>query len=110
MSEPATNDFVCVLTTIDSEDRADQIARGLVERRLAACVQVQGPIRSTYRWRGAIEQSAEWICVAKTTREKYQQVEDAIRQLHSYEEPEIVAVPLVAGSDSYLGWLRSSLE
>lgn len=98
-----------VLTTIDSEAAAERIAAALVERRLAACVQVVGPISSTYRWQGEVERAREWMCVAKTTAERYPEAEAAIRELHSYEEPEIVATPIVAGSAGYLAWVSESL-
>ena len=98
-----------VLTTIDSEEAAERISAALVERRLAACVQVVGPISSTYRWQGEVERAREWMCVAKTTAERYPEVEAAIRELHPYDEPEIVATPIVAGSAGYLGWISESL-
>lgn len=94
-----------VLTTAGSAEEAERISAALVERRLAACVQVAGPVRSRYRWRGEVETAAEWQCLAKTTRERYPEVEAAIRELHSYEEPEIVAMPIVAGSAGYLDWV-----
>jgi uncharacterized protein involved in tolerance to divalent cations len=86
------------------------VARALVEERLAACVQILGPITSTYRWKGAIETSEEWQCWAKTRRDLYEKIEQAIRRLHSYEVPEIIAVPILAGSESYLKWLDEELE
>lgn len=98
-----------VLTTIDSEEAAERISAALVERRLAACVQVAGPVSSTYRWQGEVERAREWTCVAKTTAERYAEVEAAIRELHSYDEPEIVATPIVAGSAGYLAWISESL-
>lgn len=98
-----------VLTTIDSEEAAERISAALVERRLAACVQVLGPVSSTYRWQGEVERAREWMCVAKTTAQRYPEVEAAIRELHSYDEPEIVATPIVAGSAGYLGWISESL-
>ncbi len=102
-------DHLQVLTTIDSEEAAERIAAALVERRLAACVQVVGPISSTYRWQGEVERAREWTCVAKTAAERYPEVEAAIRELHPYEEPEIVATPIVAGSAGYLSWISESL-
>jgi len=102
-------DHLQVLTTIDSEQAAERISAALVERRLAACVQVVGPIASTYRWQGEVERAREWMCVAKTTAARYPEVEAAIRELHSYEEPEVVATPIVAGSPGYLGWISESL-
>ena len=97
--------FVQVTTTAGSREEADRIATTLVDRRLAACVQIVGPIRSVYRWQGQIEHSEEWLCQIKTTREQYTVVEAAIRDVHSYDCPEIIATPIVAGSAAYLRWL-----
>lgn len=79
----------------------------LVDRRLAACVQVVGPIESRYRWQGEVETATEWMCVIKTTLARYDEVEQAVRAAHSYDEPEILAVAVVAGSAGYLAWLVS---
>lgn len=103
-------DYLQVLTTTGSEAEAERIGSMLVERRLAACVQVLGPIASRYRWKGEIEEAREWQCVAKTEASRYPEVESAIREAHSYEEPEIVATPIVAGSSGYLGWISASLQ
>ena len=81
--------------------------RRFLERRLAACVQILGPIESHYWWKGKIEQSPEWLCLIKTIRGKYPAVEATIRANHSYEVPEIVACPIELGSEPYLEWLRS---
>jgi len=99
-----------VLTTAGSEEEAGGIAAVLVERRLAACVQVVGPIVSRYRWQGAIEETQEWQCLAKTTRGAYDAVEAAIREVHSYDEPEIIATPIVAGSPGYLAWIENEVS
>lgn len=96
-------------TTADKAD-ARRIAEHLVERRLAACVQIIGPIDSVYWWNGRVESSQEWQCVAKTRRELYEPVEQAIRQLHKYEQPEILAVPVVSGSQGYLQWLADETQ
>ena len=104
------SDYVQALTTVDSEEEAGRIAGVLVDRRLAACVQVVGPIVSRYRWQGAIEEAREWQCLAKTTRAAYDAVEAAIREVHSYDEPEIVATPIVAGSAGYLAWIDENLD
>ncbi|HET9162767.1 MAG TPA: divalent-cation tolerance protein CutA [Solirubrobacterales bacterium] len=103
-------EYLQVMTTVGSEGEAERISAALVERRLAACVQVVGPISSRYRWQEEIEQAAEWLCFAKTTDGRYPEVEAAIRELHSYEQPEIVATPIAAGSPGYLEWLGSSVE
>ena len=103
-------DHVQILTTAGSEEEARRIAEMLVERRLAACVQVVGPIVSRYRWQGAIEEGREWQCLAKTTRAAYGAVEAAIREVHSYDEPEIIATPIVAGSAGYLAWIETEVS
>lgn len=100
-------EYLQVLTTAGSEEEAERISAALVERRLAACVQVIGPISSRYRWQGEVEHEREWLCQAKTTAERYRELEAAIRGLHSYEEPEIVATPIVTGSPGYLEWISS---
>ncbi|HVD40687.1 MAG TPA: divalent-cation tolerance protein CutA [Solirubrobacterales bacterium] len=103
-------EVVQVLTTAGSEGEAARIAELLVERRLAACVQVMGPIVSRYRWQGAVEEEREWQCLAKTTRAAYEAVEAAIREVHSYDEPEIVATEIVAGSAGYLAWIEQNVS
>jgi periplasmic divalent cation tolerance protein len=101
--------YVQVLTTVGSEREAEAIAAELVERRLAACVQTIGPIASRYRWRGEVESEQEWQCLAKTEEALYEQVEVAIRANHPYEEPEIVAIPILAGSAGYLAWISANV-
>ncbi len=101
------SDFIQVTTTAPSREEADRIAQTLVERRLAACVQIAGPVESHYRWKGALERSTEWLCLIKTRRANYAAVEAAIRANHSYEVPEIIACPIETGSASYLDWLRA---
>lgn len=102
--------FVQVVTTTDTKDRATTIARHLLNRRLAGCVQVTGPIISSYWWKGKIETSEEWCCVIKTAADRYQEVEREVRAVHSYEEPEILAFPVVSGSKTYLDWLAGSMK
>jgi periplasmic divalent cation tolerance protein len=103
-------DYIQVMTTTATEEDAQRIAQALVERRHAACVQIVGPIRSIYHWQGNVETSPEWLCLAKTRQDLYPQVEATIRSLHPYEVPEILALPIVAGSASYLGWLDRELK
>jgi periplasmic divalent cation tolerance protein len=103
------SDYLQVLTAAGSEAEAERISAALLERRLAACVQVIGPISSRYRWRGEVETAQEWMCIAKTEASRYAELEAAIRELHSYDEPEVVATPIVAGSAGYLSWLGESL-
>jgi periplasmic divalent cation tolerance protein len=105
-----SGDYIQVLTTAGSEEEAERLSEALVERRLAACVQVIGPISSRYRWQGKVEREREWQCLAKTEAAAYPQLEAAIRELHSYDEPEIVALPIVQGSGGYLRWISASLH
>ncbi|MGA2256684.1 MAG: divalent-cation tolerance protein CutA [Thermoguttaceae bacterium] len=97
--------YIQVVTTTALREEAERIARELVEAHLAACAQIVGPIISTYRWQGKIETCEEWQCWAKTRGELFARVEEAIRRIHPYEVPEILAVPVVAGSSRYLAWL-----
>jgi periplasmic divalent cation tolerance protein len=99
-----------VLTTVDSEAAAERISAALLDRRLAACVQVVGPIVSRYRWQGKLETAREWQCLAKTESHLFGEVEAAIRELHSYEEPEILALPILTGSPGYLAWLAENVD
>jgi len=103
-------DYIQVVTTTARREEADQIATTLVEERLVACAQIVGPIRSIYRWKGNIETSEEWQCWAKSRRGLYERVEQCVRRLHPYEVPEILAVPVVAGSASYLAWLEAETQ
>ena len=98
--------YIEVRTTTDSRDSAMLIAQTIVTKRLAACVQVSGPITSTYWWQGKIEQAEEWLCAAKTREDHYQALEQAIKAAHTYEEPEILATAIVTGSAGYLAWIE----
>jgi periplasmic divalent cation tolerance protein len=98
-----------VLSTAGSEDEARKIARHLVERQLAACVNIVPHVESIYRWQGKVESSGEWLLIIKTTVEKFPEVRGAVRKLHSYELPECIAVNIEDGSLEYLEWLGSSL-
>ncbi|MFI0423313.1 divalent-cation tolerance protein CutA [Spongiactinospora sp. 9N601] len=98
-------DYVQVLTTVESEEDGIALARGIVEARLAACVQLVGPITSVYRWQGALEQAREWQLLIKTTRDRYGDLEAHVKANHGYDTPEIIATPIVAGSAEYLSWI-----
>lgn len=102
--------FIQVLTTTDSREEAQRIARSLVERRVAGCVQVIGPIESTYWWNEKIETAEEWLCLIKTSQERFGALEAAIREIHSYDVPEILAIPIVAGHEPYLEWLSGQVR
>ena len=101
--------FIQVMTTTEKREDAERIALSLVEMRLAGCVQIVGPVTSIYRWKGTIETAGEWLCLIKTSGECYGAIEQAIRDLHPYETPEILALPIAAGSRDYLEWLRGEL-
>jgi periplasmic divalent cation tolerance protein len=98
-----------VSTTTGTREIAERIAVELVDLRLAACAQVSGPITSTYRWQGQIENAEEWQCTAKTTREQLPAIAEVLKRLHPYEVPELVATPIVGGSEAYLGWVLEQL-
>lgn len=98
-----------VATTTGTREVAERIAVELVDLRLAACVQVSGPITSTYRWHGQIENAEEWLCTVKTTREHMAAIQDVLKRLHPYEVPELIATPIVGGSDAYHKWLVEQL-
>lgn len=102
-------EYIQVVTTVPSKEEGERIAMALLEKRLVGCVQIVGPMESSYWWRGKIEQSQEWLCVAKTERKLFAKIEETIKTLHSYEVPEILVIPIVAGSESYLQWLRDQV-
>ncbi|MGW0787241.1 divalent-cation tolerance protein CutA [Streptomyces sp. NPDC002911] len=104
MTEPA---WLAVLTTTDSEEKAHALARGAVDARLAACAQIPGPVTSVYRWQDAVETGEEWQVLFKTTAERYDELEAHLAAAHDYETPEIIAMPVVRGSDRYLAWVST---
>ena len=99
-------DVVLVLSTIPDDERAQTLARTLVEEKLAACVSVHAAMTSVYRWNGEIESSAERQLVIKTTRARVAELESRLKALHPYELPEFLVVPVEGGSDEYLRWVR----
>jgi periplasmic divalent cation tolerance protein len=104
-------DKIMVLVTCGSRKEARKIARGLVGQRLAACVNEIGvPVASTYRWKGRVESAKEFLLLIKTSKERFAAVRDAVRKLHSYEVPEIIALPIAAGSRDYLDWIVASVK
>ncbi len=102
------SEFVLVLSTAPDEPRADELARTLVEERLAACVNVLGPMHSTYRWKGAVERAAERQLVIKTSRARLAPLERRLRALHPYAIPEFLVLSVDGGSAAYLAWIRES--
>lgn len=99
-------DYVTVMTTLDSEDAAKALARALIERKLAACVQRLN-IASVYEWDGEIRDEPEVLLLIKTRRALYGELEATIRELHDYETPEILCLPVLAGSKDYLDWIAA---
>jgi periplasmic divalent cation tolerance protein len=99
-----------VFTTASDATEAERIGRALVERRLAACANVLPQIRSIYRWQGKVEDAAEFLLVVKTTAAQFPAIRDAIRELHSYELPECICLPITDGSPDYLRWLAESVQ
>jgi periplasmic divalent cation tolerance protein len=94
-----------VLTTTDTPESAAALARSAVEARFAACAQIDGPLTSVYRWQGEIATDREWRVTFKTTAARYADLEAHLRAVHTYDTPEIVALPLSHGSADYLAWL-----
>jgi len=99
-----------VLTTVGDEHKAAELASALVERRLAACVNIVGPIRSVYRWQGKIGRENEFLLVIKTTADQAARLEAAFKELHPYELPERVELSVEGGSEPYLAWIMSEVE
>jgi periplasmic divalent cation tolerance protein len=102
-------DKIVVLSTCANEEEAGKLGRALVEERLAACVSVVSGVRSFYHWKGVVESSAECLLVIKSSRELFAPLRAAIDRLHSYDVPEVLALPIVDGAPSYLDWMDASL-
>jgi periplasmic divalent cation tolerance protein len=103
------SDYIQIVTTTPDHETAQRIARLLVERRLAACVQVSGPIESTYWWQGQVETAAEWRLLAKSRLDLFPAIEEAVREVHRYTVPELLATRVEAGHQGYLDWLEAEL-
>lgn len=98
-----------VTTTLPDRESANRLGGRLVEERLAACAQVVGPVSSVYRWEGEVETAAEWYCYLKTTAARVPALLSRIREMHPYETPEIVALPVAEGDAGYLRWIEESV-
>jgi len=103
-------DYKLVLTTAGSQEEARTIARALVERRLAACVNIVPQIESIYRWRDAVDEAQEWLLLIKTSGSVFDRVRAAIQELHSYEVPECICLTIEDGSPRYLEWIADSVR
>lgn len=95
-----------ILSTADSIELAQKLARALVEAGQAACVNIVPGIRSVYRWQGKVNEEGEWLLLIKTTADRFENVRATIRRLHTYQVPEIIAVPVIMGDPDYVSWLR----
>jgi periplasmic divalent cation tolerance protein len=104
-------DKIVVLVTCGSAREARRIARSVVDQRLAACVSIlEVPVRSIYRWKGKVESAKETLLIIKSSRKRFVALQNAIRKLHSYDVPEIIALPIERGSRDYLAWLAESIR
>ena len=110
MPDSDADQVIVVFTTVGSEDQANSISEELVQRNLAACVNVVPAIKSVYRWKGKIWQDEEFLLIIKTTRQAFQALRRAIKTLHSYDLPELLAIPAAMGDDAVLDWIRSVVK
>lgn len=101
---------IVVLCTCASEDEAGRIAAALVGEEVAACVNILPRIRSIYRWQGLVEDASEVLLLVKSTADRFEALRDRIAALHSYDTPEIIALPIVAGSERYLAWIKEQVH
>jgi len=104
------SEAIVVLVTCSSEEEATKIANALVEGRLAACANIISPVRSIYRWEGKVWDEKEWMLIIKTLKTRFEALEKKVKSLHSYSVPEIIALPIVEGSASYLKWIEENTE
>ncbi len=102
--------LLLILCTVPDRESALKLSSSLVEQNLAACVNLTSPVTSVYKWQGKLEQTEEIVLLIKTTQQRYQQVEAALRAQHPYELPEIVAVPVEQGLDDYLDWVERCVK
>lgn len=103
-------DKIVILCTCATEDEAHKLARALVEERLAACVNVLPDIRSFYRWKGEVQSESEWLLLIKSSRELFAALLARLESIHSYEVPEVIALPVMEGSPNYMDWLQANLR
>jgi periplasmic divalent cation tolerance protein len=103
------SEYVVAITTLATEEEAVSLARSVVERRLVACANVLSGMRSLYRWQGAIQEEREHLVLLKTRADRFDDLAKAFDELHPYDVPELIALPVARGTDAYLGWIRDSL-
>lgn len=104
------SDELIVFVTAPNKDEAARIAETLVSERLAACVNIVGAVESIYRWEGQVTRDSEALLIIKTTDERYEELEQRVKELHSYTTPEVIAYKVERGSEDYLRWLRESTQ
>ncbi len=102
-------EYIQVFSSVVNRNAAEEIAQSVIEKKLAAIVQITGPVTSMYMWEGKILRGEDWRIVMKTTRELYEKVESEIRKLHPYGVPEVLAVPVLEGNKDYLRWISTEL-
>jgi periplasmic divalent cation tolerance protein len=100
------NEYIQVFTTVEKREDANRIASSVVNKRVAACAQILGPIHSTYWWKGKVEEAGEWLLMMKTRQDLFTALEKEIKAVHPYDVPEITALPIVVGSERYLQWIE----
>ncbi|MBO3833418.1 MAG: divalent-cation tolerance protein CutA [Candidatus Brockarchaeota archaeon] len=103
-------EYIQVLTTTGKREDAVRIAKILLERKLAGCVQIIGPVSSSYWWKGKVEEAEEWLCIIKSKMDLYNELEETIKENHPYEIPEIIAIPIVSGNRGFLEWMNTELK
>ena len=103
-------EYMQVTTTVSNKEEAEKISRTVVEKRLSGCVQIIGPITSTYWWKQKIETAEEWLCIMKSRVDLYRELEYVIKNVHSYDVPEILVTKIAKGSKNYLNWLEKELK
>ena len=108
--KPLNNQYIVVLVTTSSKQEAENIVQQLLEQKLIACGNIVGPVTSHFHWQGKIDRAEEFLVLMKSRSDLFEKISDAVGKLHSYEVPEVLSLPLVAGSKGYLGWLGASLK
>ncbi len=103
------NNYIEIRVTVNSKKPAYKIADALLEARLAACVQIGGPVKSLYWWKGKREKKKEWTLIIKTKQDLFDEIEQAVKKIHPYQVPEIIATPITGGSEDYLAWIEDTV-
>ena len=103
-------EYIQVITTVEHKADAEKIAKSLLEKRLAACAQIIGPMTSYFHWQGKLDSAQEYLCLIKSRDDLFQELEAAIINIHPYEVPEIVATPITNGGKDYLNWLAAEVK